>query len=230
MADKEKKEIQDIFEDKRSFIHDGEKYYIDNASIDAVRQADWHYAKSFNDALMAGVATAAQMEDILEERGITGKKYEERKREIIEELNSKVEELEQAKTLEEKKLLAEEVEDVRNKLLRHNQKQSSPQSQCTESLAEDARAEFLTAMMVKDSDGNLVWDGYEDYKTTDKMALAVAARYNVMLYLQGFPSNFMELLPEAIAMKEAEEEEQRLLEASGTEDSVSSKKPVKKKK
>ncbi|MFH0897794.1 MAG: hypothetical protein V1850_07110, partial [Candidatus Bathyarchaeota archaeon] len=169
MADKTKKDeqaLQDIFEDKRTFIHDGEKYFIDNADIDSVRQADWHYSKTYNEALLAGVTTMAQMQDILEERDIVGKKYEEKRQGLIKELDEKIALLNSAKTIEEKRELAEQVEDVRNRLFRHNQRASSPMSNTCEQLAEDARIEYLTSAMVKDDTGANVWDSYEAYKTT----------------------------------------------------------------
>jgi hypothetical protein len=212
MADKKKEdqELQNIFEDKRFFIMDGEKYYIDNADIDSVRQADWHYSKTYNEALLAGVTTMAQMNDILEEREITGKKYEERRRELISQLDAKIAELNAAKDIEEKKKLADEVETLRNQLFRHNQRSSSPMSNTCEQLAEDARVEYLTSAMVKDGSGNKVWNSYADYKTTMKPGLAMRARYEVMLALQGLDSNFLEKTPEAMARKEVEDAQKQI--------------------
>jgi hypothetical protein len=210
MADKTKKEeqaLQDIFEDKRTFIHDGEKYFIDNAGIDEVRQADWHYSKCYNEALLAGVATMAQMQDILEEREIIGKKYDEKRIALIQELDESIAELSNAKTLDEKKERAEKVEDVRNRLFRWNQRASSPMSNSVEQMAEDARIEYLTACMVKDSSGERVWDSYEAYKTTLNPTLGMRARYEVMLALQGLSSSFLDETPEAIAKKEIAEAE-----------------------
>lgn len=216
MADKnrEEQELNSIFEDKRTFIHDGEKYFIDNADIEAVRQADWHYSKTYNEALLAGVTTMAQMQDILEERDIIGKKYEARRLELITNLDTKVAELNTASTKEDKLRLAEEVEDIRNKLFRHNQRASSPMSNTCEQLAEDARIEYLTSAMIKDAQGNPVWPSYEAYKTTDKPTLAMRARYECMLALQGLDTDFLEKTPEAMARKELEQEDQKLLEAS----------------
>jgi hypothetical protein len=210
MADKTKKDeqaLQDIFEDKRTFIHDGEKYFIDNAGIDEVRQADWFYSKTYNEALLAGVTTMAQMQDILEERDIIGKKYEEKRVALIKELDEGIAELNSAKTLDEKKVCAEKVEDVRNRLFRWNQRASSPMSNSVEQLAEDARIEYLTSAMVKDSNGDKVWESYDEYKTTSNPTLAMRSRYSVMLALQGLAENFLETTPEALARKEIEEAE-----------------------
>jgi len=213
MAEKDKQAIEEIFEDKRSFVHEGAKYFIDNATIDDVRQADWHYSRTYNEAMLAGVATQAQMQDILEEREIIGPKYEAKRIELIQELDEATTELKAATTLEEKEAGATKVELIRNRLFRWNQRASSPLSNCVEQMAEDARIEWLTACMVKDSDGNRVWKGYEDYKTTTNPTLGMRARYEVMLALQGLSSSFLDETPEALARKEIEEAKQtKLLE------------------
>ena len=210
MADKKKEDqaLEEIFEDKRTFIHNGEKFFIDNADIDSVRQADWHYSKTYNEALLAGVTTMAQMQDILEERQIVGKEYEDRREALIAELDQKIAELEKEKDKDKKLILADQVEETRNKLFRLNQRASSPMSNTCEQLAEDARIEYLTSSMIKDSDGNLVWESYEDYKTTTNPALAMRARYECMLALQGLDSDFLEKTPEALARKAMEQIEE----------------------
>ena len=209
MADKktEEQKIKDIFEDKRYFINDGpggdgKKYYIDNADVDEVRNADWHYSKTYNEALLAGVTTAAQMADILEERSITGKSYEEKRQALIKDLDESVEKLSTVALLDEKKALATRVEDLRNQLFRHNQRAASPMSNTCEQLAEDARVEYLTSAMIKNDGGDRVWDSYGSYKTTDRPQLAMRARYEIMLALQGLDSDFLSKTPEALAREE----------------------------
>lgn len=207
MAKNEEQELKDIFEDKRTFINDGpggdnQKYYIDTADVDEVRAADWHYSKTYNEALLAGVTTAAQMADILDERKITGKAYEEKRLKLIADLDAAVDELGEAKDRDEKKERADKVADLRNQLFRHNQRASSPMSNTCEQLAEDARVEYLTSAMVKDDTGKRVWDSYDEYKTSNKPQLALRSRYEVMLFLSGLSSSFLEETPEAIARKE----------------------------
>jgi len=216
MADKknkEEKELMDIFEDKRSFIHNGEKYYIDNADFNTIRGADWHYAQTFNEAMSLGIMTVAQMQNVLIARGVIGKEWEEKRQKILTTIDEKTAELNEAKDRDSKLQLATELKELRDELFRHNQIASSPTSQAAENLADDARVEFLTSAMIKDSDGKSVWQSYEDFKTSEgeKMALAMRSRYEVMLYLSGMSSNFMDLLPESKAMKDLEEED-RLLE------------------
>jgi hypothetical protein len=209
MADKktEEQELKDIFDDKRYFINDGpggdgKKYFIDNADVDEVRNADWHYSKTYNEALLAGVTTAAQMADILEARDITGKPYEEKRQQLIKDLDESVEKLTTTKDLDEKRALTTRVEDLRNQLFRHNQRAASPMSNTCEQLAEDARVEYLTSAMIKDESGVRVWTSYADYKTTKKPQLAMRSRYEIMLALQGLDSDFLSKTPEALAREE----------------------------
>ena len=100
-----------------------------------------------------------------------------------------------------------------------NKEASSPLSNTCEQLAEDARIEHLASSMVTDENGNRVWKGYDDYKTTNKPGLGMRARYEVMLYLQGFESDFLDKTPEALARKEIEELESTEVKAieSGSE-------------
>jgi hypothetical protein len=235
MADKNKddQELQEVF-DQRVFIHDGKKYFIDDPDIESVRKADWQYSKTYNEALLAGVTTAAQMQDILEERQIIGKVYEAEREKLILDLETKsaqLEAMDPKQDVEAYRNIMEEVEDLRNKLFRINQKASSPMSNTCEQIAEDTRMEFMTSSMVKDEDGNRVWESYEDYKLFPDAALAMRARYECMLALQGLDSDFLEKTPEAVARKALEalesgdSDKDALPEADKAEDKSPSKKP-----
>lgn len=218
MVDKktEEQELKDIISDERSFLFEDQKYYIDNADLADIKAADWRYSITYNEAFTAGVATAAQMEDILEQRNVLGKEYEEKRMALATDLEEKATMLDAMNPeddIEAYKVLTNEVEDLRRQLLRHNQKASMPLAQSCEQLSEDARIEFLTSAMVKDSEGKRVWKDYEDYKTSSNVGLSVFARYHVMLYLQGMSSDFMERTEEAVARKKLEAYELKQLES-----------------
>jgi hypothetical protein len=208
MADKLSKEdqqIKDIFDNRRFFVFDdNKKYYIDAADLESARQADWHYSKTYNEALLAGVTTAAQMQDILEERKITGDDWEKKRLELLDELEAATADLEAAETVADKKKCIAAVENVRNRIFRHNQRASGPLQNTCEQLADDARVEFLTSAMVKDEDGERVWNSYEAYKTDTNVRLVVRARFESMLALQGLQTDFLDQTPEARAKREIE--------------------------
>jgi len=75
-----------------------------------------------------------------------------------------------------------------------------------EQISDDARLEFLTSCMVVDETKKRVWDSYDNYLREKSQALALRARFEVMLYLQGLESDFLEQTPEARAMKEIQHE------------------------
>jgi hypothetical protein len=58
--------------------------------------------------------------------------------------------------------------------------------------------------MIQTEDGKRVWESYDEYLKDQSQALAIRARFEVMLYLQGLDSDFLEQTPEAQAMKEIE--------------------------
>ena len=77
-------------------------------------------------------------------------------------------------------------------------------SNTCEQIADDARLEHLTANMITNEDESKVWDSYDTYLAEKSQALALRARFEIMLYLQGLDSDFLENTPEAVAMKEVE--------------------------
>jgi hypothetical protein len=203
---KEQDALQQIFDDKRYFTYQDSKYYVDNADLVSVRQADWHYSKTYSEALLAGVPTAAQMQDILEERKIIKQDYEEVRVDIMRQIEEKAAEIRamSAKADREAFLaVTKELEELRGQLLKHNQRASSPMSNTCEQLADDSRMAYLTSAMVKDDAGKRVWESYDEYMSADTNAeLAMFARYHCMLFLQGLDPDFMEKTPEAVARKE----------------------------
>jgi hypothetical protein len=63
--------------------------------------------------------------------------------------------------------------------------------------------------MIQLPDGKKVWDAYSDFLTEKNQRLAMRARFEVMLYLQGLEPDFLEKTPEAMAIREIEAEIQQ---------------------
>lgn len=202
MAEEEKKE------NKRSFVGpDGVSvYYISPPSANDIREADWHYSKTYTRSLTEGITTSAEMMDILRRRGIIGVEFEKRAAELATNLNQKIFDLERAETLEQKRDRAVLVAEARDELFQWNQRLSGPMANTCEQMADDARLEHLASCMVTDSEGNKVWPKYDDYLKEKNQALALKSRFEVMLYLQGLEPDFLERTPEARAMKEIQVE------------------------
>ena len=192
----------------RSFvnINTDTTYFIVAPTAEDIRGADWEYSKSYTKSLVNGITTTAEMTDILMRRGIIGPEFEKRSNELAAELSSKIEALREAKNSQEKSELAYRVAVARDELFQWNQRLSAPLGNTCEQMADDSRLEYLTSRLIVDAEGKRIWDKFEDYLTETKQSLAQQSRFEAMLYLQGLDSKFLENTPEAIAMRELQEE------------------------
>jgi len=191
--------------EKRSFLGPNkEEYFVVAPNANDVREADWNYSRTYTRSLTEGITTSAEMMDILRRRGIIGPEFEQRAAELTTSLNEKIFALDVADNMDDKRDLAVEVAAARDEMFQWNQRLNGPMANTCEQLAEDAKLEYLTSSMIVDSSGNRVWEDYESYLQEKNQALALKARFEIMLYLQGLDSDFLEKTPEAQAMKEVE--------------------------
>lgn len=199
-----------VNEDKRFFLGPDEKtkYFIDTPTAEDIRGADWQYSKAYTRCLMEDIPTSAEMLDILTRRGIIGPEFEQRANELSLNLANVISALETAdeSEMEEKRRLSIEVAQAREELFQWNQRLNGPMNNSAEQISDDARLEYLTSAMIKAEDGSKVWDTYADYLKEKNQSLALRARFEVMLFLQGLESDFLEQTPEAQAMKEVEKD------------------------
>lgn len=195
-------------EDRRSFKGPDEEtnYYIAAPTAEDIRGADWTYSRIFTKSLMEGITTSSEMMDILMRRGIIGPEFEQRSAELAENLNNRIFMLEMTKTPAAKRDLAVEVAQAREELFQWNQRLNGPMSNTCEQIADDARLEYITSCIVQDGNGDRVWDSYDTFLMEKSQSLALRARFEVMLYLQGMESDFLNNTPEAVAMQEVEAE------------------------
>lgn len=203
-------------DDRRKFDGpDGkEGFYVVIPTAEDIRGADWNYSKTYTKCLVEGITTAAEMMDILMRRGVVGPEFEQRQRELNDELAKKVIELQDSKDIDEKQLSAIEVANLREELFNWNQRLNGPMSNTCEQIADDARLEYITSKIIEHKDGTKIWETYEDFLREKNQALAIRSRFEVMLYLQGLESDFLEQTPEAVALREIESEiRQKALES-----------------
>jgi len=226
----------------RSFVdpNDAEViYYIVPPGASDLRSADYEYSKVYTRCLVEGITTASEMTDILMRRGIIGSEFEQRAGELSEILREKIKALETAKDMMDKQVLAVEVAEARDELFRWNQRLNAPLSNTCEHLADDSRLEYITSRVIRKEDGSYVWETFNDYLDEKSQGLAQKARFEVMLYLQGLDSDFLDKTPEAVALKEvgadiakalvkAEEDAatEAEAEAAATEEILSKEEPV----
>ena len=193
-------------ENKRFFLGpDGKiKNYIIPPNANDIREADWQYSRIYTKSLTEGITTSAEMMDILRRRGIVGPEFEQRATELTTHLNEKIIALDASSDLDAKRVLAVEVAEARDELFQWNQRLNGPMANTCEQIADDARLEFLTSCMIVDAKDERIWPDHDEYLREKNQALALKSRFEVMLYLQGLESDFLERTPEAMAMKEVE--------------------------
>lgn len=103
--------------------------------------------------------------------------------------------------------MAYKVATARDELFQWNQRLSAPLGNTCEQIADDARLEYLTSRLIVDATGKRLWETFENYLTeNEQQSLAQQSRFETMLYLQGLDSKFLENTPEAVAMRELQEE------------------------
>lgn len=209
MADA-KTTVKQILDNRRSFIFetpDGEQktYFIADPSGEDIRKADWNYSKVFNQAMADGFPTQAQMLEILRDRGIISDDYTnevEHARIRLAASLFRLENLDETTDDGDKEGLALEVASYRDALFRLNQRVNGPLGNTCENLAEDARTEYLTSRIIQHQDGSRVWPVFDDYLNEQQTGLCIKSRFEVMLWLQGLDSNFLENSPEQAALRE----------------------------
>lgn len=208
MTENEKK-VEDVkLDERRSFLGVDEKtkYFIGSPTAEDVRGADWQYSKMYTQSLVEGITTSAELMDILLRRGITGPEFEKRAKELADNLATGITALEESTNLEEKKELAISVAQAREDLFQWNQRLNGPLNNTCEQIADDSRLEYLTACIIQNEAGEKIWDKYDTYLKEKNQGLAIRARFEVMLFLQGLESDFLEKTPESQALKEIEQD------------------------
>jgi len=223
--DVKKADIMDLLDGRRKFevLQDGvtKEYYIGTPNAEEIRQADWEHAKRYNRALKEGIFTVAEMMEILKRRNIIGHDYDKTGEGLRAMLNEKIIEMERENDKEKRMQLALEVADMREDVFQWNQRLSSPLASTCENMANDARVEYITCSVVQNADGSKVWETFDDYKIETNLAFQTKARFEVMLWLEGVESDFLEKAPENVVMRELMTAEK--LEASVPDEELSKK-------
>lgn len=207
MSSKVKEDIMDLLDGRRQFEIEFEEgvvkeYFIGTPTAEDVRQADWEHAKTYNRALKEGVFTVSEMMEILKARGIIGDDYDKAGEDLRVVLAEKVVEMERETDKDKRMELALEVARTREDVFQWNQRLSGPMASTCENMANDARVEYLTSAVIQDKEGNRIWKTYEDYKTEKDLAVQTKARFEVMLWLEGVESDFLDKAPENVVIKE----------------------------
>lgn len=206
------KTVKEILDVRREFTLEDDKgnitsYFIADPSGEDIRKADWNYAKVFNQALIDNIPTQAQLLEILKQRGVLSEEYNRQVEKTKIDLAAALFRLEHIspEADEETEALAYEAARLRDELFRLNQRLNGPLQNSCENMADDSKSEYLTSRIIQYRDGKKVWNTFDDYLNEPNTQLTVKCRFEVMLWLQGLDSNFMEKAPEHKVLKELAE-------------------------
>jgi len=202
-------DVRDVLDTRREFSIEVEgeevSYYIANPTGEDIRKADWQYSKIYNQAILDDLLTQAQMIDLLKKQGVISEDYatevEETRSKLAAEIY-KLEALPDSTPDIERENAALSVAASRDELFRLNQRVNGPMGNTCENIAEDARVEFLTSRVLQSKDNSKIWEDYSSYLNEENTALSVKARFEVMLWMQGLNSDFLENTPEQQTLRE----------------------------
>lgn len=202
-------DVKEILDARREFtleVPEGEinHYFIANPSGEDIRKADWQYSKIYNQAIVDGFLTQAQMVEVLKDKGILDDKYTDKLDGVRTALAAelfKLENLLEEADESDREASALEVAGLRDELFQMNQMVNGPMGNTCENLAEDARTEYLTSRIIQTKTGDKLWEEFEDYRSEDNTALCVKSRFEVMLWMQGLGSDFLENTPEQVVLR-----------------------------
>jgi hypothetical protein len=202
------KDVKAVLENRREFkieIDEVEtSFFIAQPNAADIRKADWQYSKVYNQAIVDGFLTQAQMIDLLKKKEILSEDYAERVETTRIGLASelfKLEHIREDSPEVEREAIALDIARLRDELFSLNQQVNGPMGNTCENLAEDARTEYLTSRVVQVKDGSHFWDDFDEYQNEENSTLAVKSRFEVMLWIQGLDSNFLENTPEQTALR-----------------------------
>ncbi len=204
------KAVKDVLETRREFTLENPEneihhYFIANPTGEDIRKSDWQYSKVFNQAIVDGFLTQSEMLKVLQDKEIVSDEYTTNLENVRINLGAELFKLENfldEAGEEEREAVATDVSRLREELFQLNQRVNGPMANTCESLAEDARTEFLTSRIIQNKDGSNIWLDFDVYKNDENTALAIKSRFEVMLWMQGLESNFLENTPEQSTLRE----------------------------
>ena len=202
-------DVRDVLDTRREFSIEIEgetiAYFIANPTGEDIRKADWQYSKIYNQAILDDLLTQAQMIDLLKKQGVISEDYatevEETRSRLAAEIY-KLEALPESSADADKEEAALSVAATRDELFRLNQRVNGPMGNTCENISEDARVEFLTSRVLQRQDGSKLWEDFDAYLNEENTALSVKSRFEVMLWMQGLNSDFLENTPEQQTLRE----------------------------
>jgi len=177
------------------------EFVVQMPNNDILKRADRYKSKVWNDAMQDGVLTKKELSVVMKKRGIWDEAKAEEEKAITEELVRLEKRLyhgdgKKKPKLSEGRDIAIDIRRERIKLRNLLADKISMEENTADSLADNARFDFLVAHCTFKKNGQPYYQSFEDYdnRSTDEVAFTAASVLGEMLY--NMDSSFEKKLPE----------------------------------
>ena len=175
--------------------------YVQKPNNDTVKKADRHKSKVWNQCIQDEILTKKELAVLMRKRGIWDDKKDKEEEEITQAIVNLEKELSFGKNGKKPKVsegrdIAVEIRKKRSDLRDLIAEKIGLEENTADSLADNARFDFLVAHCTFYKDGKPVYKDYDEYnnKSADEVAFEAASLLGKMLY--NLDSNFEKNLPE----------------------------------
>jgi hypothetical protein len=177
------------------------KIYVQRPNNNLVKLADRHKSKAWNQAIQDDVLTKKELSALMRKRGV----WDETKDEQEDDITRRIVKLEQElyighgkrkPKVSEGRDIAIDIRRARMELRDLIAERISLEDNTAESLADNARFDFLVAHCTYHENGSRVYNSFEEYnqQSADEIAFAAASALGEILY--NLDSSFEKNLPE----------------------------------
>jgi len=164
------------------------KFYISSPTADVVSRADRYRAKIWTECIEDGIKTKEELELMMEQRGLWTAAHKKKEKDIVKEIQDLEKQLYlgdgQERDLSEGVSKAIQMRSLRSKLRDHIMQKLTLEQNSAESLADNARFDFLVAHCTFYENGQNVYNGIREYSSqaNDEVAFAAASALAEELY------------------------------------------------
>lgn len=168
-------------ENKKTFKFDDQDYFVQVPNNKIRRESDSIYAKSYRQAVQDGFFLEAEVEDLLKSRNLDEESIKPQKnmlRKQLEKLEVKL----SGCSKEDGVVIVDKMKDTRKEMDKLDAAKNELSAQSASSIAENKRFSFYAYACVTDSDGDRLWESFEDF-LEDESDLAYQAATEIISLL-----------------------------------------------
>ena len=189
----------------REFEFDNEKYDLVEPSAKIIREAKLKYSIQFTKGIKNGLYVRRALEKQLKENDPDFfKEYDQRRKELVQQMADTERSLQENTKAEELDLLAQMLTLYRAQLMEEDQLMAALYENTADQLAEEERVSYLAYGMVKTKEGNSLKETYDEFIDDLEPALFEQCKYEVLCWQYQLDPNWQDNLPEMKAAKKAD--------------------------